>query len=316
MPDDAGDGGGTGDDLQPPADLTTPPPADLATPPDMVCPGGGVELCFNGIDDDCDGHVDCDDPDCAPVAVCVPQLPGGSMFDTYGTMETKTAACPTGTSGTTVYQNTDNTGGGCSGSCSCNAGGCTGNLTLVIPCPGGTPQSGPMVIGNDHCYSIDGYNNFRAGPVSGTMTCGSSGTDTPVMPPAIPTMRACNDNAAPVAGGCSAGDVCVPRGSNKCVSAPGSVATCPAVYPTMQGTPWFSSLTDNRTCSCSCSNTGCGASTLELFKQGGCGGTGTVPPGDVCSNDAVGAKIVGGCTLKVVVNNPLVFASGRTVCCE
>src|SRR5262249_7045442 len=78
-----GDGGG--DDLAMPGgvqDLSTTVVHDLATPPDMVCPGGGVELCFNGVDDDCDGHTDCDDPDCAPIAVCVPPATGSFTYDT------------------------------------------------------------------------------------------------------------------------------------------------------------------------------------------------------------------------------------------
>src|SRR5437660_588545 len=42
---------------------------------DGNCTPTGAESCFNGIDDDCNGHIDCDDPACtggtAPVAECV-----------------------------------------------------------------------------------------------------------------------------------------------------------------------------------------------------------------------------------------------------
>lgn len=31
-----------------------------------------AEACVGGLDDDCDGHVDCDDPDCASEPACVP----------------------------------------------------------------------------------------------------------------------------------------------------------------------------------------------------------------------------------------------------
>src|SRR5262249_47888624 len=101
------------DDLASPADLSQPPVQDMVTPADLVCRGGGVELCFNGVDDDCDGHIDCDDPDCAPVAVCVP--PVTAPFS-YGTQEAKGATCPTNTTGTPIYQNSDPTGGGCNSS--------------------------------------------------------------------------------------------------------------------------------------------------------------------------------------------------------
>lgn len=37
---------------------------------EVIVPGGGgqfTEICNNGLDDDCDGKADCDDPDCSPV---------------------------------------------------------------------------------------------------------------------------------------------------------------------------------------------------------------------------------------------------------
>jgi hypothetical protein len=125
----AGDGGSDSDgaagDLSAPDALGGPDLAsvdlqaaslDLTVPPDLACPGGGVELCFNGADDDCDGMTDCADPDCAPVALCVPSV--GAGFG-YGTQEPAGGACPVNTSATTTYQSTDPTGGGCGGSCSC-----------------------------------------------------------------------------------------------------------------------------------------------------------------------------------------------------
>jgi hypothetical protein len=47
----------------------------------MACPGLGDEqgaLCGNGVDDDCDGLVDCDDPQCCPRTVCAGRTCGGS----------------------------------------------------------------------------------------------------------------------------------------------------------------------------------------------------------------------------------------------
>ena len=36
------------------------------------CTPTGAESCFNNVDDDCDGNVDCMDSDCSPTALCVP----------------------------------------------------------------------------------------------------------------------------------------------------------------------------------------------------------------------------------------------------
>ena len=35
------------------------------------------EICDDGIDNDCDRHTDCDDPDCKPGFACVPAAPSG-----------------------------------------------------------------------------------------------------------------------------------------------------------------------------------------------------------------------------------------------
>jgi len=41
-----------------------------------------TEDCFNGIDDDCNGHIDCDDPACTASAVCVPPASAGGTNGT------------------------------------------------------------------------------------------------------------------------------------------------------------------------------------------------------------------------------------------
>ncbi|MBN2202640.1 MAG: putative metal-binding motif-containing protein [Candidatus Aenigmarchaeota archaeon] len=38
---------------------------------------GAIELCANGVDDDCDGLIDCDDSDCSSYASCITPAPSG-----------------------------------------------------------------------------------------------------------------------------------------------------------------------------------------------------------------------------------------------
>lgn len=42
--------------------------------------GGGKDRCNNGIDDDCDGKYDCNDPDCSSVAVCTTTCSAGQLI--------------------------------------------------------------------------------------------------------------------------------------------------------------------------------------------------------------------------------------------
>ncbi|MDB4967782.1 MAG: cell wall surface anchor family protein [Myxococcales bacterium] len=289
--------------------------ADLTSNPDLSCPGGGIELCFNNVDDDCDGLADCADPDCAPVAVCVPVV--AAPF-AYGTQEPKTGACPGNTSGAPVYLQ-DGTGGGCSSTCSCGGSGCTAPLTNVVPCPGGAlQQPGFATVTQAGCVNIENANNFRVGSITGTLACTKNGAAAPVTPPALTTTLACTMTGTATTGGCGSGQVCVARGAKQCVSTAGAGATCPSSYPT--GATWFSSYTDNRTCTCSCATAanGCtGASVgVSFFDSKSCIGTAVPEAGDICSNSLLGAKIVGGCTLSVTFANPLVFNGARTVCCQ
>src|SRR5439155_5732945 len=55
--DDAGGADDLADVDQATVDLSPPPPDLRPPPPDLYCPGGGVELCFDGIDNDCDNLV-------------------------------------------------------------------------------------------------------------------------------------------------------------------------------------------------------------------------------------------------------------------
>ena len=51
---------------------------------ELLCPSGGedgVEVCFNELDDDGDGDIDCDDSDCAADSYCIDEICGNNLDD-------------------------------------------------------------------------------------------------------------------------------------------------------------------------------------------------------------------------------------------
>lgn len=85
-----------GEDCDPPGSITCPPgsPAGafLVCEPTCTCPAvcePSPELCTGLLDEDCDGLVDCDDPDCTNVAPCGPiqKDPSTIKFDVIGDLD-------------------------------------------------------------------------------------------------------------------------------------------------------------------------------------------------------------------------------------
>jgi hypothetical protein len=305
----AGDLGGGGD-LAGPPDLT--PPHDLATGPDLWtgCTPTGAENCFNGIDDDCNGHIDCDDPNCAPVAVCVPTA--GAPF-AYITEEAAGGTCAADTtSGGTLYVSNPS-GGGCNaGNCGCDTHGCTATITRDDNCPSGSGTTAVATLGPDTCtMNLSGQNNLFVS-MSGSISCSATGATTPVNPPTLTKALRCSVNA--VGGGCTANHVCAPRGSQQCVIAGGS-QTCPGGYPNIA--TWYTSFTDNRSCSCSCAPSSCSSAGLRGYPNNLCSGAGTSQGNDICSNDYQFWKVGGGCAPTPTLGGTTIqFNGASTVCCE
>jgi hypothetical protein len=258
-----------GDDLSPAPDLT--PPADLA----KCVPT--TEQCFDGIDNDCDGHIDCDDPDCTTVATCVPAVTAPFVV---GTTLNPISLCPTGYGTSQVINSGLTAAANCSTGCSCGTS-CFAQLNHFGSAAGNCPNTD-----NENQFSLvydTMCQSWSSGMWDGTLDvhqlntpaqCSLSGT------PSLPgvswaaSKRACQ--TASVGGGCSAGNVCVPiTPGPKCEVAAGTHG-CDPGYNAVTG-PWFLDYSDTRACSCSCGppTSGSCGSTVTLYTATGCGGSAT-----------------------------------------
>ena len=272
--DDAGaDDLAAGDDLAPPPDLT--PPADLA----KCVPT--TENCFNGVDDDCDGHTDCDDPDCTTIAVCVP--PVTSPF-AVGTTVIPASLCPQLYttelpihSGLTAAPN-------CSTGCTCGATCNTsiGYFNNAANCPN-TDDENNLSNLTTSCATWNHWNNaYDVHQLVTPANCLPGGL--PDLPPSswASSKNACS--TASVGGGCTGGNICVPvTPGPSCEIAAGAHACDPGYTAT---SPWYTGLTDTRTCSCSCGavTSGSCGTTVTLYTDTSCG-TGALSTTATASNN-------------------------------
>jgi hypothetical protein len=253
----------SGDDLSTPPDLT--PPADLA----QCVPT--TENCFNGIDDDCDGHIDCDDPDCpSTVAVCVPAVTAPFVV---GTTLNQISLCPGSYTPFTPLINSGLTSAAnCSSGCNCTTTCFTslyhfGNMSN---CPNTDNENSFSQVDNTSCHSWSAATwdkTIDVHQLSTPATCTQNGT--PTKPPVswASTVRLCTTTLG--GGGCTAGNICAPvTPGPKCEVAAGA-HSCDPGYTNMSS--WYTDYNDARVCSCSCgAPSGSCGSTVTLYTDSGC----------------------------------------------
>jgi hypothetical protein len=268
-----------------------------------ACVATGPELCSNGLDDNCDGKIDCADPACTgfTCAAPVPTAAGwtGPVLLWMGASTVTAPGCPTG------YQTAFDVHAGPTGAadtcgCTCTASGQTCSLTgnfhddqhcSAASCAATTPAS------NGACTLVptnicgQGGSFEVGGGVAGAPTGGSC---TPQMAPTVvpPAGWTTSARVCAVSGSADTPGGCIPS-TEQCVAQPpattGFVATpcvyqsgdiaCPGAYPNNR-TVLFSGQSDQRTCAgCTCTSAPTGgacAGTIAIFPDTSC--TITPPP--------------------------------------
>jgi hypothetical protein len=304
--------------------------ADLTPPADIAC-ASSTENCFNGVDDNCDGKVDCEDPQCTPVAECVPD-PGTANAAALGTLST--SACASDYTTTTALFANLAAGTCTSGSCQCQGGfvstpTCSTSLTqqgsTIVSCS----AVGTSIFSNktnaDGCLAFTALNTntyYTIDAVKYNATCNAPSGGTPMKN--APTWSTSDKfcTGAPVGKGCTAGNICVPKAANHCILTTGSAATCSvAGYTVANATAFFTGFDDSaRSCACACNVAGtCGTSVG--FGNGSCGalfavGGGTCQKGLTYDHAQVSGPSGTACTTGATESGATSTTGfERTLCC-
>ncbi|HZF55910.1 MAG TPA: hypothetical protein VE093_45155 [Polyangiaceae bacterium] len=236
--------------------------------------GGGVsqEVCFDGVDNDKDGDIDCaDSEDCAVVAECVPALPAGFLGYVRYHAEGYTGApitpppCPDG-SPPVGYLAGPGGPATCS-ACTCDWPGAACSAPKIdchkdtLTCNSAAPQSYTAM--DENCIGMDNFNEFNqdescaiVGPamVKSQGMCTVSGGAATKGLMWQEEIFVCALGSAPE--GCMGGQVCAPKPAVNyegalCIHAPGDV-DCPNGWKTEQRVV-YSGGNDARGCSmCGC----------------------------------------------------------------
>ncbi|HSY25354.1 MAG TPA: hypothetical protein VK841_24685 [Polyangiaceae bacterium] len=251
---------------------------------------GGPENCTNGIDDNCDGLIDCADPQCVPDAgfqgyTCVPSPPSGwvapvVLYDFTGSAIPAPTPPSCGSNYPVRAFVAHDQPSPPASTCTCTCGGVSGasctSPTVTFYSDGCNTALGasPVPTSCTQVLSRGGINGIKltsaGSPSGGGCDAGVAST--------IPTFDNTNDwlrtgggcttarehaGVPPVQGGCAANQVCVENppsslGVHMCVALEGSQSLCGAANGVTgydAGFTYYESDTDTRVCSgagCNC----------------------------------------------------------------
>ena len=313
------------------------------------CVPTGPENCFNNIDDDCDGKIDCADPDCGPtVAQCVALDPTSAPIGMLSGVGPGACATPGFDQPTSIVANlnpldcsTQSAGKGCictpapvtctatlSGfqtAKECSDSSSTGDLAAKFStgddksCTAGPPAWTPDAAGYIYGVATSAFSATTSG-------CTPSGT--PIIPTPTWGSRGTFCATATIGGGCGAGKVCVPAGpsSTVCQLFDGVKTTCPAAVPSRA--PWYTGVSSGITCGpCSCGSpigATCDNAEISFGNDGTCSGLGTVgSKSRACFGGGVskpGVQFVGAisapCQAMSTVGGTATPTGPKTLCCS
>ncbi len=280
-------------------------------PPDAFdgCIGAVSETCTNGIDDNCDGKIDCGDPQCAGFTCTAPVPAGGWLGPALLWLGASTAtspSCPTGyQTALDAHQGPTGTADTCICACTPSGQACsaTGTFHVDQNCqatPGCTSVA-TSSTSNGACTPLPTNNcgtggSFEVGggaipaPTGGACTATPSVATQGSTPAWTTSARVCAASG-PIdsPGGCTTpGDQCVPVSpgaasgfsATLCVYQSGDLA-CPTDYPNNRQVVFSGEDGSSRGCgACTCTTAspagGSCAATITVFSNADCSGN-TVP---------------------------------------
>lgn len=281
------------------------------------------EVCDDGIDNDCNGTTDCDDPACAASFQCVPAPPAGWRPISFSPDARPT--CPARSQSSDLEAQGPNPTSACT--CTCGGGTCTGATSLFLGtspngCPDAATATSPLSAA---CTSLGSpaldFESYRIG--GGTPAGPCTATTTQYSPPT--RGRSC---AGQVAARCGAGGTCAPRpsaGLTICIEHDGAEPSCPAGYSRRYVVG--DAIADGRSCSgCVCGSPSCTVEVQIWETAANCGGAPEITQQSdaTCRNRAGGKArsfssrlLDAGCAVATqpTLRGSRTVTRERTVCC-
>jgi hypothetical protein len=252
-----------------------------------------MEDCLDGCDDDGDGLVDCEDPDCSDY-VCAPAPPSGWSGPLVLSPAGSTPACPPlfdGAASRTGDELTNVPPASCACTCGPASGAtCTGNATLLRFATSDCSDTPAMLSIPPASACSGGIGTMWGGKALLAATPGTcTGTDTPTKPAPETAARALCE-AARVGGGCGAGVCVAPTPPTfepgACVVRAGDVACESSAY-VARTVVYTGGIADERTCP---------ACTCEAATGAACEGAVTLYTNGACSAPAGGVFLGTACS--------------------